>query len=311
MDFEQFIDRLTRNWPIPLRVLIISTKAFLFHHGTIRAAAMTYTSFLAVIPFFILLTAISLSLGLGSFFNTSLPILDQFFSLGLPLDDIMPLLENTEHIHLRTLGLVGSISLFITYIFAIGNLEINMNVVWENQTSRPFLKQFVAYTPLLLLAALGLAFFAMFVNHIKGGLFEIASNVSFLTIETVPQIMSAFWIVAIDVIFIALIFFAIFLLPYRKGHYSYKKLFLPSLLVSIGIWVCTCIYLIILIMLQQGIVGRMSLFYGSLAFIPLVLLFAFGFWAIMLYGNCIVWTIYGWPKSGAKKWNWVRQEGKL
>ena len=311
MTLEQRIDLLTHNWPIPLRVLIISTKAFLFHHGTIRAAAMTYTSFLAVIPFLILLTAISLSLGLGSFFNAYLPILDQFFSLGLPLEDIMPLLENTEHIHLRTLGLIGSISLFITYIFAIGNLEINMNVVWENQTSRSFLKQFVAYTPLLLLAALGLAFFAMFVNHVKLGLMDIAQNVTFFTTETVPQIMSAFWVVMVDVIFIALIFFAIFLLPYRKGHYSYKKLFWPSLLVSIGIWVCTCIYLTILIMLQQSIVGRMSLFYGSLAFIPLVLLFAFGFWAIMLYGNCVVWTIYSWPRSGVKKWNWVQPEGYL
>ena len=121
MTLEQNIDRITHKWPIPLRVMIVSTKAFLFNHGTIRAAAMTYTSFLAVIPFLILLTAISLSLGLGSFFNTYLPVLDQFFSLGLPLDDIMPLLENTEHIHLRTLGVIGSVSLFITYIFAIGN----------------------------------------------------------------------------------------------------------------------------------------------------------------------------------------------
>lgn len=311
MPLEQKIDRITHKWPIPLRVIIVSTKAFLFHHGTIRAAAMTYTSFLAVIPFLILLTAISLSLGLGSFFNTYLPVLDQFFSLGLPLDDIMPLLENTEHIHLQTLGAIGSISLFITYIFAIGNLEVNMNVVWENQTSRPFFKQFVAYTPLLLIAALGFAFFAMFVNHLKIGLLDIAHNGKFLTAETVPQIMSTFWTFTMNVIFVALIFFALYLLPYRKGHYSYKKLFWPSLVVSLGIWVCTCGYLIILIMLQKNLVSRMSLFYGSLAFIPLVLLFAFGFWAIMLYGNCLVWTIYSWPRSGTKKWNWVKTEGDL
>lgn len=311
MTFERRLDIFTHNWPVPLRMLVVSTKAFLFHHGTIRAAAMTYTSFLAVIPFFILLTAISLSLGLGSFFNTYLPVLDQFFSLGLPLDDIMPLLENTEHIHLRTLGVVGSVSLFITYIFAIGNLEANMNVVWENQMSRPFVKQFAAYTPLLLIAALGFAFFAMFVNHLKSGLLHIASNTELLTTETIPQIMTTFWTITINVVFIALIFFTIFLLPYRKHHHSYKKLFWPSLLISLAIWVCTCGYLIILIILQKSLVTRMSLFYGSLAFIPLVLLFAFGFWAIMLYGNCLVWTIYSWPKSGIKKWKWVQPEGYL
>ncbi len=311
MTFEKRLDILTHNWPVPLRMLIVSTKAFLFHHGTIRAAAMTYTSFLAVIPFFILLTAISLSLGLGSFFNTYLPVLDQFFALGLPLDDIMPLLENTEHIHLRTLGVVGSVSLFITYLFAIGNLETNMNVVWENQMSRPFVKQFAAYTPLLLLAALGFAFFAMFVNHLKSGLLHIASNTELLTAETVPQVMTTFWTITVNVVFIALIFFTIFLLPYRKHHQSYRKLFWPSLLVSVAIWVCTCGYLFILIVLQKSLVTRMSLFYGSLAFIPLVLLFAFGFWAIMLYGNCLVWTISSWPKSGIKKWNWVQPEGYM
>lgn len=311
MTFEERLDIFTHRWPVPFRILIVSTKAFLFHHGTIRAAAMTYTSFLAVIPFLILLTTISLSLGLGSFFNTYLPVLDQFFSLGLPLDDIMPLLENTEHIHLRTLGVIGSVSLFITYIFAIGNLESNMNVVWENQTSRPFIKQFVAYTPLLLICALAFAFFAMFVNHLKSGLLDIAHNTQILTAETVPQIMTTFWTITINVVFVALIFFAIFLLPYRKGHYSYRRLFWPSLLVSIAIWLCTCGYLIILVMLQKSLVTRMSLFYGSLAFIPLVLLFAFGFWAIVLFGNCLVWTIYSWPRSGVKKWKWVLPEGYL
>ena len=260
MSFEQRIDILTHNWPVPLRMLIVSTKAFLFYHGTIRAAAMTYTSFLAVIPFLILLTAISLSLGLGSFFNMYLPVLDQFFSLGLPLDDIMPLLENTEHIHLRTLGVIGSVSLFVTYLFAIGNLESNMNVVWENQTSRPFVKQFAAYTPLLLLAAIGFAVFAMFVNHVKSGLFFIASNTELLTAETVPQVMSTFWTFSINFVFIALIFFTLFLLPCRKHQYSYKKLFWPVLLVSVAIWVCTCGYLVILVILQKSLVTRMSLF---------------------------------------------------
>ncbi len=311
MNLEQRIDILTHRWPVPLRMLIVSTKAFLFNHGTIRAAAMTYTSFLAVIPFFILLTAISLSLGLGSFLNTYLPVLDGFFSLGLPLDDIMPLLENTEHIHLKTLGVIGSVTLFITYIFAIGNLESNMNVVWENQTSRPFAKQFVAYTPLLLFAALGFAFFAAFVNHLKMGLLDIANNSDILTVETVPRIMTTFWILAVNVGFVALIFLIMFLLPYRKRDVSYRRLFWPSLLVSVAIWVCTCGYVMILLFLQTSLVSRMSLFYGSLAFIPLVLLFAFGFWAIMLYGNCLVWTIYSWPKSGVKKWKWVQPEGYL
>lgn len=310
--FENRIDIIAHHCPRPIRVIVISTKAFLFYHGTIRAAAMTYTSFLAVVPLLILLTAISLSLGLGSFFNTYLPILDKLFSLGLPLDNIMPILQNTEKIHLKTLGFIGSISLFITFIFAIGNLEMNMNVVWENQTSRSIPKQLLAYTPLLLLGAGFLAFFAAFITHLKKGLFEIANNTIFLEVSYVHTILTAFWIISLNLSIILLIFATIYLLPYRKGNFSYKKLFLPSLGASIAVWGATGIYLMILVFLQKSLFTRMSLFYGSLAFIPLVLLFAFGFWAIVLYGNCLVWTIYSWPRSALKKWDWIQlPEGHL
>ena len=54
-----------------------------------------------------------------------------------------------------------------------------------------------------------------------------------------------------------------------------------------------------------------SFWFAVAVVLMLVLLFAFGFWAIMLYGNCLVWTIYSWPKSGSKKWNWVKTEGNL
>jgi membrane protein len=50
---------------------------------------------------------------------------------------------------------------------------------------------------------------------------------------------------------------------------------------------------------------RMSLFYGSLAFIPLILLFVFGVWSIVLFANSLVWSICTWQQSKDKLWNWI------
>ena len=83
LSIEERIDILTHRWPRFFRWFVIATKAFLFHHGTIRAAALTYTSFLAVVPLLILLTTITLAMGMGSFFSDYLPILDHLLSLTL------------------------------------------------------------------------------------------------------------------------------------------------------------------------------------------------------------------------------------
>lgn len=311
ISIEERIDILTHHWPRFFRWFVIATKAFLFHHGTIRAAALTYTSFLAVVPLLILLTTITLAMGMGSFFSDYLPILDHLLSLNLPLDSIMPLLQNAEHISLQSLGLIGSLGLFITFILAIGSLEINMNVVWENQISRPVLKQIFAYIPLLLILAGSFGAFAAVIGHTKTILLQIAIDNSFISVHSVGAMIKIFWIIDFNIVVLLLIFFAMYLLPFRKGQVSYKRLLLPSLGASVAVWAATYIYLIALIILQTNLITRMSLFYGSLAFIPLVLLFAFGFWAIMLYGNCLVWTIYDWPHSAQKEWNWIGTKGGL
>ena len=64
------------------------------------------------------------------------------------------------------------------------------------------------------------------------------------------------------------------------------------------------IYVRILMLIQATLVTRMSIFYGSLAFIPLILFLVFGIWTIVLCGNSIVWTICTWPESRDRIWNW-------
>ncbi len=309
--FEERIDALTEKSPAFVRALVVSTKCFVFYHGTIRAGAMTYTSFLALIPLLILLAAITLALGMGTFFSDYLPILNGLFSLNLPLDEIMPMLKNAEQIPLRSLGIIGSSGLLVTFILAIGNLEINMNVVWENHTSRSIAKQLLVYTPLLIVAAGFFGLFAGVVSQFRHALHTVVLAGNLFPIRYIGTLVDVFWMVAFHAGFILLFFIALVWLPFRKDRVSYKKILLPAFLTSIAMWAANSIYITALIYLQSLLIARFSLFYGSLAFIPLALLFVFGFWCIMLYGNGLVWTIYYYPRSIEKKWEWIQIRGNL
>ena len=76
--FEENVDYYAARCPAFVRIIIISTKSFLYYHGMMRAAAMTYNTFLAAIPLLILLTAWPLQLVLGIFLLITYRILISF-----------------------------------------------------------------------------------------------------------------------------------------------------------------------------------------------------------------------------------------
>ena len=76
-------------------------------------------------------------------------------------------------------------------------------------------------------------------------------------------------------------------------------------------WLAINIYVKILMLIQTAMVTRMSIFYGSLAFIPLILFLLFGVWSIILCGNSLVWTIYHWPAVSTKNWRWEAKTDDL
>jgi hypothetical protein len=77
------------------KIIVISTKFFLLH-GMTRAAALKY-HFLAAISPFNIINRIALAIGLAIFYRLP-PFFNQIFSWDFPMDDLLPLLANAEHI---------------------------------------------------------------------------------------------------------------------------------------------------------------------------------------------------------------------
>jgi membrane protein len=253
-----------------------------------------------------LLTSITIAVGFGNFVSDYLPVLLDILNLDWPIDPIIAIVKNAEHVPIGKLGFIGAMGLFVTFILAFGSLESNFNVVWENKVSRPLHKQLRIYTPLLLIFAGIIGLYAGFVNHVQSVLSVIVVDGLHFDPSVLRTLITAFWYVTFHGAIILIIFLTLYALPARPDPKTYtkKKLLLSSIGISFLAWFSIMVYVRILMLIQTTLVTRMSIFYGSLAFIPLILFLVFGIWTIVLCGNSIVWTICTWPESKDRIWNW-------
>ncbi|MCQ2062827.1 MAG: YihY/virulence factor BrkB family protein [Fibrobacter sp.] len=312
--WERLFDSIADRSPTFVKVMVVTGKSFLYYHGMTRAASLTYTTLVAVVPLLILLTSITLAVGFGSFMSDYLPMILEMLSLDWPTDQITDIVKNAEHIPIGKLGFIGAIGLFVTFILAFGSLESNFNVVWEVKTSRTLYRQIQVYTPFLVILAGIIGLFAGFVNHVQSVLSMIIIDGFHFPPQILKILITAFWYTTFHLAAMFLIFLMLHALPARSLRqretgkappYSKRKLFGVSILSTIIAWFAVNIYVKILMLIQTAMVTRMSIFYGSLAFIPLFLFLLFGVWSIILCANSLVWTICYWPESSKKKWNWM------
>ena len=312
--WEWLFDNIAERSPTFVKVMVVTGKSFLYYHGMTRAASLTYTTLVAVVPLLILLTSITLSVGFGNFMSDYLPIVLDVLNLDWPTEQIITIVQNAEHIPIGKLGFIGALGLFITFILAFGSLESNFNVVWEVKTSRTVIRQIQVYTPFLVIFAGFIGMFAGFVNHVQDVLTKIIVDGFHFSPEVIKALISAFWYSTYHIALLVVIFLMLYALPARpNGHkpYTRKKLFLASMLSTLICWLAINIYVKILMLIQTTMVTRMSIFYGSLAFIPLFLFLLFGVWSIILCGNSLVWTICHWPAVSTKNWRWEGNTDEL
>jgi len=270
-------------------ILIDSYKVFDHTHGTIRAAALTYTTLLAVVPLVILLTSISVALGMADMLTNHLPALNNVFKLNLPLDQILPILENAQQIKLGKLGLIGSGGLFVTFILAMDTIESNMNVVWKVHRNRSYLRKAAIYTPFLLIVAGCIGALSALIHYFRKGLeVLLIRNIPVIGTEYTGMLLNWTITLSLNAAILGALWVLYYYMPYTRVRPK------PALLAAILSWAALYLFVGSLIFLQASMFERMSLFYGSLAFVPLVMFLIFGVWAIILFGNCLCWRIQHW-----------------
>ena len=130
------------------------TSNFLLHQAPLRAAALTYTTVLSLVPF--LAIAFSVLKGLGAQ-NTLEPLLQKI--AGDSEETISRLVDYVNNTNMKSVGAIGLLMLIITVVSLMGNIEEAFNAVWGVRETRSVQRRFSDYLsvvivgPVLLLVA--------------------------------------------------------------------------------------------------------------------------------------------------------------
>ena len=137
-----------------LRLTYVIAVNFITHQGPMRASALTYTTVLSMVPF--LAIAFSVLKGLGAQ-NALEPILRQV--AGDSGDTVSRIVNYVNNTNVKSLGVIGLALLIITVISLMGSIEEAFNAVWGVRETRSVQRRFSDYLsvvvvgPILLLAA--------------------------------------------------------------------------------------------------------------------------------------------------------------
>ncbi|MDD2852182.1 MAG: YihY/virulence factor BrkB family protein [Desulfuromonadaceae bacterium] len=124
------------------------------HQGPLRAAALTYTTILSLVPFLALAFAVLKGFGVQ---NALEPLLQQV--AGDSGDTVSRLITYVNNTNMKSLGAIGLVMLIVTVVSLMGSIDQAFNAVWEVHETRSVRRRISDYLtvivvgPILLLAA--------------------------------------------------------------------------------------------------------------------------------------------------------------
>ncbi len=256
--------RMIRDW------VLFVLRAFVRDQCLLRASALTYVSALALVPF--LAVAFSLSKGFGFQNTLYIRTLLERFAAGREqvIEHVLAYINNTD---VATLGSIGVGVLFVSVFSMLATVEKTFNTIWGVQRPRQLSRKFTDYLsvtllcPVLVIASISITASLQssavaqkllrvgFFNSVYGGLLSLA-----------PFFMA--WLALI---------FIYTVMPNTRVR------FLPALgggLVAGFLWQATQK---LLIHYQIGF-SKYNAIYGSFAQVPLLLVWMYLSWIIVLFG---------------------------
>jgi membrane protein len=258
-----------------LQVLGIVGRNFRDDQCLLRAASLSFTTILSFVPFFALAFAVLKGLGVQ---NKVEPfILDQVTAGSQEtVDRIVTYINNTN---MTSLGAVGLVTLLLTVITLFGNIEETFNVIWGVRETRTIYRKFSDYLsvavsgPLLLLASTSVT------TSLQSQHF-----MTWLMTRTYfgDLLLFGFRLVPYLTIWLALVFLYIFI-PNTKVHF--RSAFIGGVLAGTSWQMAQWGY----IHFQVG-VAKYNAIYGTLAVLPIFMVWIYTSWLIVLFGSEVVYA---------------------
>ncbi len=249
------------------RIYILAFKGFFEDRAAVRAAALTYFTMLSIIPIFAIAFAIARNFGFEDRLHDviSTRMSGQEDIMAWVTDMVDNLLVNAKG---GVIAGVGGVILFWSVIQVLNNIEASFNDIWQIRKPRSLIRKFSDYLAIMILSpfAIGLSGSMMVKIQTMAEEFELFKPVIVLLIKSVPYV--SIWLL-FTIVYIVM--------PNTKVRFKY------ALVAGIFAGTVAVIFQTLYQDLQIG-VWKFNTLYGSIAMIPLFLLWLQITWLIVLMG---------------------------
>ena len=266
IDYYTTHDSKLKIWGIEaLRVLLLVVKGTKKDKCKLYASALTFSTLMALVPFFVIVFSISSAIGFSS---AKEALLARSVDVPQIHDFVVQLFDLVEKTNITALGSFGGV-IFIYIIFKLLNgIEESFNQIWGVKSSRSWSSKVRNYlsvlviTPILLISA----------NFVSIKFAEFSGQIVWMG-GSQKLLLQGVSVLMMTVGFVATLLF----LPNTHVHFKAALIggFVSALLAI----------LLQLIMVRLGIgVTRLSKIYGTFAYIPIFLFWLQTSWLILLFG---------------------------
>ncbi|MGB3562311.1 MAG: YihY family inner membrane protein [Thermoanaerobaculia bacterium] len=241
----------------------------------IRASGLAYSTLLAIVPLAAVLFA--LFSAFGALDDLKREVQEVLVAQFLPTrqDELNAILndfiENADKF-----GIVGFAFLAITALFLLDAIESNFNDIWHVRRRRRYLSKITAYTSVLVLGSLFLGASLSVSARIQALLFSGTILDRSLIRRTLD------WSVPLALTLLGFLLLYL-IVPYTRV--KWRSALFGALLAGIGWEVAKNVFAD-----SVGQSARYSILYGSLAVIPIFLVWLYVTWVIVLVGLLIAYT---------------------
>jgi len=266
-----------------LRVFILAGVSFSVNEIPVRAAALTFTTLLASIPFAIILSSVAGALGYFDLLSRLIPFLAESFHLDLPLNSVLRALEQAQQRGFHNLGLWGSLGLLAGFYFSMSTVEAAVDKVFNLSKPRGWWGRIRVYTPFLLLLVIFVVASARILLFAREGLksWDLTGALPAFLPRGGVLLFGALGVLAF--VWLGLVLM-IRILPNTRVR---------NLSAMVGATTATgIIYLLsrLLILFPRLLLERNLFVWGSLVVLPVALLLLYAFWAAALFGAAVAFV---------------------
>lgn len=265
-------DRLCSN---AIRVPIAAVLGFQRNDCVQKAAALTFSTLLAFIPLLAIMFALLKGLGVH---NTIEPLLLENLTV-VPEDVVLKIIDYINNTNVARLGSVGLVMLVFTVLALISNIEKSFNSLWRVSETRTLFRRFADYFsvvtlgPLFLIAAISMNTSLRNQDLVQWLLdMPVFGDLLLLGFEVLPFI----------VIWAAFIFLYMFIPNTKVNIFS----------AVIGGMSAGTLWLITqwgYVTFQYG-VAKYNAIYGTMAALPIFMIWVYLSWMIALLGLQVCWA---------------------